>query len=151
MDQQHDVMIQLWHDGVAMVFLPPSSRPSGSDDFFYLWLWEEWHFPHNLNVLLNSQLLLEVQVTAMSRGSFGQIHLVHQLYPLLDWKAMLTVTQALVISWLDYCNMLYLGLPLKTIWKFQLFQNVTVHTVTETPHARLLLHELHGLPVTFWA
>lgn len=34
-----------------------------------------------------------------------------------------------IISWLDYCNMLYMGLLLKIIWKLQLVQNVAANRV----------------------
>lgn len=43
-------------------------------------------------------------------------HLVYQLSPFLDW-GLQTVIDALVTSQLDYCNTLYIELPLKTPWK----------------------------------
>ena len=39
-----------------------------------------------------------------------------------------TATHALVISWLDYCNTLYMGLPLKSVQKLQWIQNATATT-----------------------
>lgn len=42
-----------------------------------------------------------------------QIHFVHQPYPFLDPDVLLSVTHALVISCLDYCNMFYVGLFLR--------------------------------------
>uniref|UniRef100_A0A2D4FU67 Uncharacterized protein n=1 Tax=Micrurus corallinus TaxID=54390 RepID=A0A2D4FU67_MICCO len=65
----------------------------------------------NLGVLLNSQLKLEHHLSAVTRGIFAQVRLVHQLRPYLDREALLTVTHALVTSRRDYCNALYLVLP----------------------------------------
>lgn len=78
---------------------------------------------HNLGVLLDSRLLLEEQVAAMARRAFAQLRVVHQLRPFLDRDALRTVTHALVISRIDYCNAFYMGLPLKSIRKLQLVQN----------------------------
>ncbi|XP_025023662.1 all-trans retinoic acid-induced differentiation factor isoform X1 [Python bivittatus] len=59
----------------------------------------------------------------VAERSFACVHFVQQLCPFMDWKAQLTVNQALVTSCLDYCNILYLGLTLKTNQKLQLVQN----------------------------
>uniref|UniRef100_A0A8C6XGB6 Reverse transcriptase domain-containing protein n=1 Tax=Naja naja TaxID=35670 RepID=A0A8C6XGB6_NAJNA len=77
----------------------------------------------NLGVLLDSRLKLEEQVGAVARGAFAQVRLVRQLRPYLDRDALRTITQALVVSRLDYCNALYLGLPLCTTRRLQLVQN----------------------------
>lgn len=70
-------------------------------------------------VLLNSQLLLKEQVATMVRRAFANLWVVYQLH--LYWTGRLCsrVTHALVTSRLDYYfNMLYVELPLKSIWKF---------------------------------
>lgn len=54
------------------------------------------------------------------------LHLVCQLHPFLDWGPLQTVTHTLVALQLDYCNVLYVGLPLKTTQKLQLVQNASV-------------------------
>lgn len=48
----------------------------------------------NLGAILDSQLLLEEQVTFVIRRAFAQLQLVHQLLPFLDRKALLSVTHA---------------------------------------------------------
>ncbi|KAF7240163.1 Ophiophagus venom factor, partial [Varanus komodoensis] len=59
-----------------------------------------------------------------------------------------TVIHALVISRLDYCNTLYVGLPLKTVWILQLVQNRAARLLTGTghySHITLVLYQLHWL------
>lgn len=75
------------------------------------------------------------------------------LYPILDRKALLSATLILVISCMDYCNMLYMGLSLTSIWKLQLIKNVAARIILGSPgmaHVTPPLHELHWLQVCFW-
>lgn len=54
----------------------------------------------------------------------------------------------MVTSSLDYCNVLYIGLPSKRIWKLQLVQNAAAGAVMCTPktvHITLLCHEVASL------
>lgn len=51
---------------------------------------------------------------------------------------------------LDYCNVLYVILPLKMTWKMQLVQNTAAGMLSNSPrfpHAMPLIQELHRLPV----
>ena len=76
----------------------------------------------SLCVLLDSSLSLDAQVSAVARSAFAQLKLVLQLRSFLEMSDLATVTHALVTSYLDYCNALYVGLPSKTVWKLQLVQ-----------------------------
>lgn len=51
----------------------------------------------------------------------------------LAHPALATVFHAMVISKLDYDNLLYLALPLRQTWKLQPFQNTVVRALTGTP------------------
>lgn len=58
--------------------------------------------------------------------------------------------QAQVTSRLDYCSVLYMGLPLHLIQKLQLVQNATARLLMGTDyhqHKILLLKSLHCLPL----
>lgn len=73
---------------------------------------------HRLGV--DSQLLFTEQMAVVARSAFAQLYLVPQLHLFLDWQVLVTITHVLVISRLDYDNVLYMGLPLKNIWKLLL-------------------------------
>ncbi|KAF7252798.1 Endothelin receptor type B [Varanus komodoensis] len=67
----------------------------------------------------------------------------------LEYDCLATVTQALVTSRLDFCNVLYVGLPLKTVRILQLVQTRAARLLTGTGcyvHMTPVLRQLHGLP-----
>ncbi|KAF7240874.1 putative RNA-directed DNA polymerase from transposon BS [Varanus komodoensis] len=104
----------------------------------------------SLGVLLDPELSLEAQVTAVARSAFFQLRLIHQLRPYLEYDCLVTVTHALVTSHLDFCNALYVGLPLKTVWILQLVQNRAARLLTGTgryAHMTPVLRQLHWLPI----
>ncbi|KAF7247744.1 Reverse transcriptase-like protein [Varanus komodoensis] len=104
----------------------------------------------SLGVLLNPELSLEAQVTAVARSTFFQLRLIHQLRPYLENDCLATVTRALVTSQLDFCNALYMGLPLKTVQILQLVQNRAARLLTGTGryvHMTPVLHQFHWLPI----
>ncbi|XP_053106346.1 uncharacterized protein LOC128325025 [Hemicordylus capensis] len=106
----------------------------------------------SLGVLLDPALLLEAQVEAVARGAFAWLRLVRQLRPFLEKADLATVTHALVTSRLDYCNALYVGLPLKNIRKLQLVQNAAARVLSGAArweHIIPILKELHWLSVHF--
>ncbi|XP_053142271.1 uncharacterized protein LOC128340742 [Hemicordylus capensis] len=108
---------------------------------------------HILGVLLDPAPSLEVQVASMAQSAFYQLRLICQLQPYLERESLATVTHALVTSCLDYCNALYMGLPLKIVRKLQLVQNRAARLLTGTgrfDHIMPMLNQLHWLPIHFW-
>ncbi|KAF7242904.1 Ankyrin repeat and fibronectin type-III domain-containing protein 1 [Varanus komodoensis] len=104
----------------------------------------------NLGVLLDSELSLEAQVTVVARSAFLQLRLIHQLRPYLEDDCLATVTHALVTSQLDFCNVLYVGLPLKTVRILQMAQNRAARLLMGTGryfHITPVLYQLHWLPI----
>ncbi|KAF7251494.1 Papilin [Varanus komodoensis] len=109
---------------------------------------------HSLEVLLNPELSLEAQVTAVARNAFLQLRLIRQLCPYLEDNCLAIVTLAWVTSRLDFCNALHVGLPLKTVWILQMVQNRAVKLLTGTwrySHITPVLYQLHWLPIEVWA
>uniref|UniRef100_A0A803U1N2 Reverse transcriptase domain-containing protein n=1 Tax=Anolis carolinensis TaxID=28377 RepID=A0A803U1N2_ANOCA len=108
----------------------------------------------SLGVILDSSLSLEPQVSAVARGAFAQLKLVRQLQPYLGKPDLATVVHALVTSRLDYCNALYVGLPLKTVRKLQLVQREAARLITGAAYRECttpLLRQLHWLPISYRA
>ncbi|KAF7238124.1 Homogentisate 1,2-dioxygenase [Varanus komodoensis] len=108
----------------------------------------------SLGVLLDPELSLEAQVTAVVRSAFLQLQLMHQLRPYLENYCLATVTHALVTSQLDFCNALYVGLPLKTVQILQMVQSRAAKLLTGTgrcSHITPVLCQLHWLPTEVWA
>lgn len=55
---------------------------------------------------------------------------VHQLSPYLSQWDWTTVIHAMVTSGLKYCNSLYVGLPLRLLWKLEVIYNVAAILLT---------------------
>ena len=75
---------------------------------------------------------------------------IAQLRPYLDGGALATLVHALVISRLDHCNTLYMGLPLRLTRKLQMVQNAVASLlsgVRKHQHISPTLAALHWLPV----
>ncbi|KAF7248518.1 NHP2-like protein 1 [Varanus komodoensis] len=104
----------------------------------------------SLGVLLDPKLSLEAQVTAVVRSAFLQLRLVHQLHPYQEEDCLVTVTHTLVTSQLDFCNVLYVGLPLKTVRILQMVQNRAARLLKGTgrySHITPVLYQLHWFPI----
>lgn len=68
----------------------------------------------NFEVQLDLGLLLGSQAEAIARRVYYQHRLVHQLHLYLEKRNLATVVHALVTFRLNYCNAVYVGLPLTT-------------------------------------
>ena len=95
---------------------------------------------------LDPSLTLEAQVDSVARGAFLQLRKLYQLRPYLDEQSLMRVTHALLTSHIDYCNALYVGLPLKTVRRLQLVQNQAARLVSggaTREHIQPILLKLH--------
>uniref|UniRef100_A0A803TDE0 Reverse transcriptase domain-containing protein n=1 Tax=Anolis carolinensis TaxID=28377 RepID=A0A803TDE0_ANOCA len=103
----------------------------------------------SLGVVLDSQLTMEAQVAAASKQDFFHLQQARQLAPYLSDESLATVIHATVTSRLDYCNALYVGLPMSTNRKLRIVQNAAARLLTRTPmkcHITPVLQHLHWLP-----
>lgn len=85
-----------------------------------------------------------VQSTQRIGGSYGQE--VLQLCLLVDQEVLQIAIHTLVTSWLDYCNVFHIGLPLNKLQLAKMWQQRKDGCVVFCSYA-LLLHELTWLPV----
>uniref|UniRef100_A0A803TLI7 Reverse transcriptase domain-containing protein n=1 Tax=Anolis carolinensis TaxID=28377 RepID=A0A803TLI7_ANOCA len=106
----------------------------------------------SLGVVLDSQLTMEAQVAAASKQAFFHLRQARQLAPYLSDEALATVIHATVTSRLDYCNALYVGIPMSTTQKLRIVQNAAARLLTRTPmkcHITPVLQHLHWLPTDY--
>ena len=69
----------------------------------------------------------------------------------LNKQATKSLVNATVLSRLDYCNSLYIGLPLKSLYKLQLALNTAAQLISGThrhSHITPVLQQLNWLPTT---
>lgn len=86
----------------------------------------------SLGIYLDASFSVRPQVTNVM-FVFLQLWQFRQLAPFLSQRDLTTVIHITVTSRLDYCNMLYVELPLKLTQKLQLVQNAAAH-VLPRPH-----------------
>uniref|UniRef100_A0A803TD93 Reverse transcriptase domain-containing protein n=1 Tax=Anolis carolinensis TaxID=28377 RepID=A0A803TD93_ANOCA len=101
----------------------------------------------SLGVLLDPLLTMEAQVSAVSRAAFFHLRQARRLAPYLSRNDLATV-----ISRLDYCNALYIGLPLSVIRKLKLVQNAAARLLAGVParwRITPILQQLHWLPIEY--
>ena len=95
---------------------------------------------------------METQVTSVVRAAHFHLWRFAQLCPYLDMGALTMLAHALIISRIDYCSAVYVGLPLRLMWRLQLVQNSAARLITEVKkfqHIFPTLTTLHWLPVRF--
>ncbi|XP_078248725.1 uncharacterized protein LOC140706526 [Pogona vitticeps] len=104
----------------------------------------------SLGVHLDPTLTMETQVASMVCSAYFYLWRIAQLHPYLDVGALPTLVHALVILRLDYCNTLYVGLPLRLMRKLQMVQNLVDRLLTglrKYQHLSTTLAALHWLSV----
>ena len=68
-----------------------------------------------LGVTLYFTMTLDGQIAATCRSSYMHIRRINTIRQYLTNDTVKTLTQSLVTSRLDYCNIIYNGLPMKSI------------------------------------
>ncbi len=104
----------------------------------------------NLGVNFDDQLTFKEHIAKTARSCRFALHYIRKIRPFLTEHAAQLLVQALVISRLDYCNALLVGLPSNTIKPLQMIQNAAARLVFNEPiraHVTPLFVSLHWLPV----
>lgn len=106
----------------------------------------------NLGVLMDSNMTMDKQVSAISKACYKQIHLIGKIRRNITTDACKTLVQATIISRLDYANVLLYGIPKHLVGKLQRVQNTAARLISQTrkyDHITPVLTNLHWLPVEF--
>lgn len=104
----------------------------------------------DLGVLLDSSCSMEHQINSVVKTCFYNISKLYKIRNYIDINVCKTMVHGLVLSRIDYCNALYVGLPRKLIYKLQKVQNAAAKLIFlqgRREHATPLLIQLHWLPV----
>ncbi len=103
----------------------------------------------NLGVIFDDQLTFKEHIAKTARSCRFALHNIRKIRPFLTEHAAQLLVQALVISRLDYCNTLPVGLPSNTIKPLQIIQNAAARLVNEPKRAHVtpLFVSLHWLPI----
>ena len=95
-------------------------------------------------------MTLNQHITNTCKSAYFQIRRINSIRQYLTDKAVKTLTQSIVISRLDYCNSVCIGLPMKSIHRLLLAQNAAARVVKRTPkreHMTPVLRDMHWLPI----
>ena len=104
----------------------------------------------NLGFLLDSTLRLDPQIKKLKASVCYKLRNISKMRPFLSEKQLQIITQALVISSLDYCNALYIGANQSILKQLQNLQNRAgriIKGLKRKDTVEPYLEELHWLKV----
>ena len=96
---------------------------------------------------------MQKHISSICCASFLELRRIASIRPYLSQSAAARLVAAMVISRLDYCNSVLIGLPADQIARLQRVQNNATRLVLKKrrtrDHVTPPVKELHWLPVTF--
>ena len=104
----------------------------------------------NLGVYIDCELKLSTHVNKIVSSSFNTLWNISRIRHHLDCDTTKILVQSLIISKLDYCNSLFLGIPQYNLDKLQWKQNMSCRVIKQLPksaHITGYLAELHWLKI----
>ena len=106
----------------------------------------------NLGYNLDSTMKNVVHINKLCSNLSLTIKKIHKIRCNIDEATTRTLIQALVTSWLDYCNSLLVGTPAYILQKLQRIQNSATRLVYNKKwvyHITPYLYQLHWLKIEF--
>lgn len=144
-------MLKLNHDKTEVIAITPKSRPTlnisitiGDTTV------QSKPVVRNLGVHLDNTLSMEAHVNQTCRATSYYLRTIGSVRRYLTPDAAKSLVHGLVISRLDYCNALLVGLPKTLTDKLQRLQNTAARIITRTArqdHITPALMSLHWLPI----
>ena len=99
----------------------------------------------NLGLHFDEELIHSSHVNKLTSVPFNMIHNIAKICSQLDIETTKSLVQALVLSHLDYCNSMLLGIPNYNIQKVQCIQNMSARIVLKLPRRSRIPHHLADL------
>ncbi len=97
--------------------------------------------------MIDDQLTFLHHVAKTARSCRFALFNIKKIRPFLSEYASQLLVQALVLSRLDYCNALLVGLPASSIKPLQLIQNAAARLIFNEPKRMHVFINLHWLPI----
>ena len=106
----------------------------------------------NLGIIVDDELNFNEQVTKVVSSCFSTIRKISRVRKFFETSQIKTLVTALILSKVDYCNALYLGLSSINMGKLQSVQNSATRLIYkgnkyDRSSISKHLHELHWLPI----
>jgi len=104
----------------------------------------------NIGVIFNSSLSMLRHVTAVCKSSFFHLRNIFKIRKFLSYDTCKILTHALIMSRIDYCNLLLYGQPKCILQRLQSVLNSAaklIHLSSRYEHVTPLLIQLHWLSI----
>ena len=104
----------------------------------------------DLGVTLDSKLQMQQHVKNITKSAYYQLYRISRIRKYIDQNAAKSLVHALVLSRIDYCNVVLYGLPDYVIERIQRVQNHAARLISgahRRDHISPVLQALHWLPV----
>ena len=104
----------------------------------------------NLGITMDNTLTFQQQVLKLKKKSFLTLRKIRKIRNLLTEDQLKVVTNSVVVSCLDYCNVIYFGINKRDLNHLQVIQNNAAKCVTgkfKCDHMENDLLELHWLNI----
>lgn len=105
----------------------------------------------NLGAIFDSEMTMVPQIDGLVCRAHFYLRSISKIRGHLDNDTCTAAVRALVVSRLDYANVLLYGAPVASVQRLQSIQNNAARMVTRTPirdHITPVLQQLHWLPVS---
>ena len=145
--------LQLNEDETELILVPGSSK---SIQFPHYLNFGQNQIPfsdsaRNLGVILDGSLSMKEQVCRVCQLCYLELRRIGSIRRYLSKETTKTLVTSFVLSRLDYCNSLLVGLPQTLLLKLQKVQNSAARLVCKASrhdHITPLLQDLHWLPIS---
>lgn len=105
----------------------------------------------NLGIVFDDQMNMSNHVTQLCKSINWLIRNISRIRPYIDFDTCHNTVRAIILSRLDYCNVLLNRVSKKDLKRLQILQNKCARLICLKPkfeHATPLLNQLHWLPVS---
>ena len=106
----------------------------------------------NLGVLIDNNLHFSSHIKSVTKSAYFHLKNINKLRGYMSKEYLEKIIHAFITSRIDYCNVLFTGLPKNCIKPLQMIQNSAARVLTKTKrrdHITPILKSLHWLPISY--